>query len=386
MKVVVRAPLLSVSGYGQHSRQVYEAVKRIPDSEIFTQIVQWGNTSWFIDSDAESGLIGEMMKKSSDDQSGFDLSFQVQLPDEWSPSLAKINVGVTAAVETDVCNPEWVEKCNNMSAIIVPSLFTKSVLEKTGKITVPIFVIPEWYIPEIETSSMSIELPVRTGFNFLIVSQLTAVDPVVDRKNITDTIKWICETFKDDKDVGIVLKTNSGRGTTIDKNFTTGSLQGILKQIRENSKVPVYLVHGNMTNDEIAALYRHKSIKALVSLTRGEGYGLPLLEAAASGLPVIATDWSAHTEFLNLGKWTKIDSTMIKIPDTRIDGRIFVSGSRWAQPSDTVFKKKIRKFRDSSDVPKQWATDLMDRCRSKFSRVSILEMYDIAIKEILNVA
>ena len=129
MRIVVRAPLLSVSGYGQHSRQVFEAVKQIPDCNVFTQIVQWGNTSWIIDSESENGLIGDIMKRSTDEQAGFDVSFQVQLPDEWSTSLARINVGITAAVETETCNPAWIEKCNAMTAIIVPSAFTKGVLK-----------------------------------------------------------------------------------------------------------------------------------------------------------------------------------------------------------------------------------------------------------------
>ena len=384
MRIVVRAPLLSVSGYGQHSRQVFEAVKQIPDCNVFTQIVQWGNTSWIIDSESENGLIGDIMKRSTDEQAGFDVSFQVQLPDEWSTSLARINVGITAAVETETCNPAWIEKCNAMTAIIVPSAFTKGVIERTGKLTVPIYVIPEWYMSEIENSENVIDMQLRTRFNFLIVSQLTSTESSVDRKNITDTIKWICETFKDDKDIGIVLKTNSGRGTSIDKSYTAGSIRGFLRQIRNDSKVPVYLVHGNMTNDEISSLYRHKSIKALISLTRGEGFGLPLLEAAASGLPVVATEWSAHTEFLNLGKWTKVDSSLTTIPDVRVDGRIFMSGARWAQPSEAIFKKKIKKFRESSDVPKQWALELKDKCREHYSRAKILEKYNQVISRILH--
>lgn len=384
MKIVIRAPLLSISGYGQHSRQVFEAIKQIPDCNLFTQIVQWGNTSWLIDSASEDGIIDDIMKRSTDEQSGFDVSFQVQLPDEWSTSLAKINVGITAAVETDTCNPAWIEKCNTMTAIIVPSNFTKGVLERTGKLTVPIYVVPEWYMTAIEKSENAIDMQLRTSFNFLIVSQLTATESSVDRKNITDTIKWICETFKDDKDVGIVLKTNSGRGTSIDRSYTSGTIRGFLKQIRSNSNVPVYLIHGNMTNDEISSLYKHTSIKALVSLTRGEGFGLPLLEAAASGLPVIATEWSAHTEFLNLGKWTKIDNTLVKVPDARIDGRIFMSGTHWAQPSEAIFKKKVKKFRESSDVPKQWALELKDKCRKRYSKDKILETYNQVISRILN--
>lgn len=383
MKIVVRAPLLSVSGYGQHSRQVFEAVKQIPNAEISTQIVQWGNTSWFINPESENGIVGDVMMRSTDQQEGFDVSFQVQLPDEWSNTLAKVNVGITAAVETDVCNPAWVEACNRMSAIIVPSNFTKGVLQKTGEIKVPIFVINEWFMPEISEDHDEIDIPAKTDFNFLIVSQLTAVDSRVDRKNITNTIKWICEAFKDDKRVGIILKTNSGRGTSIDKSMTISGLQGILSQVRRESKVPVYLVHGNMSNKEISSLYKNKKIKALVSLTRGEGFGLPLLEAAASGLPVISTDWSAHTEFLNLGKWIKIDYSLAPIPDERVDGRIFMKDSKWADPREDVFKRKIRKLRESSETPREWAASLKDECIKLYSRDAVMKRYLEVFKEIL---
>jgi len=383
MKIVVRAPLLSISGYGQHSRQVFEAVKKIPNAEVFSQILQWGNTSWNLDVDAEGGIIGDIMKRSSDKQTGFDVSFQVQLPDEWSKDLANFNVGITAAVETSICNSAWIEKCNQMNAVIVPSNFTKSVLENTGKISVPIYVIPEWFIPEISSSLSQLDIPLRTGFNFLIISQLTAVDSEVDRKNILNTIKWISEAFKNDKDVGIVLKTNSGRGTEIDRSITGQAIKSIVSQIRQNSKTPIYFVHGNMTNEEISSLYRNPKIKSLISLTRGEGFGLPLLEAAAAGLPVIATDWSAHTEFLNLGKWIKIDSKLVEIPESRVDNRIFVKGAKWADPSEESFKRKVKKFRESSEMPKSWAIELSKLCKDNFSKESILEKYEKAFSEIL---
>lgn len=383
MEIVIRAPLLSISGYGHHSRQVFEALTRIPDANIHTQIVQWGNTSWVINSDHENGMPGDIMRRSTDKQSGFDVSFQVQLPDEWSETLARVNVGVTAAVETDKCNPAWIEKCNLMNAIIVPSKFTKQVLENTGKINTPIFVIPEWFMEEIETSSHVTEIPTRTKFNFLIVSQLTATDPAHDRKNVANTLKWIFEAFKSDPSVGIILKTNSGRGTSIDRMQTAQTLSQVISQTRGESKVPVYFVHGCMTNEEVSGLYRNRSVKALVSLTRGEGFGLPLLEASAAGLPVIATDWSAHTEFLNLGKWIKIESDLVSIPESRVDGRIFVKDTKWANPSEEDFKRKIRKFKDASSTPAQWAQDLRIKCGEGFSKKSILLQYENALKEIL---
>ena len=383
MKVIVRAPLLSISGYGQHSRQIYEAAKRLPNADVRTQVVQWGNTSWYINPDAEGGLIGEIMSKSTDESAGYDVSLQVQLPDEWSTTLAKFNIGVTAAVETDRCNPKWIEHCNQMNAIIVPSQFTKQVLTDTGDVKVPIHVIGEWYIDEINQIDHYLNVDFRTPFNFLIVSQMTSADSYIDRKNITNTIKWICETFKDDPSVGIILKTNSGRGTDIDRHVTIANINSILNHVRQNSKVPVYLMHGNMTNTEIASLYRHPKVKALVNLTRGEGFGLPILEASASELPVIATDWSAHTEFMNLGKWIKVDSIKIAVPDARIDNRIFMPGVRWADASEQDFKKKIKKFRESHVVPKNWAVELAASCRKKFSKEKILEDYKNLFEEIL---
>ena len=252
-----------------------------------------------------------------------------------------------------------------------------------GNITVPIHVVGEWYIDEINHIKDHLDVDFRTPFNFLIVSQMSSPDSSIDRKNITNTIKWICETFKDDPSVGIILKTNSGRGTDIDRHVTVASINTILGPVRQKSKVPVYLMHGNMTNVEIASLYRHPKIKALVSLTRGEGFGLPILEASASELPVIATDWSAHVEFMNLGKWIKIESNKTTIPDSRVDNRIFMPGVQWADPSEQDFKKKIKKFRDSHVVPKGWATELASVCKTRYTKESILEDYRKLFNEIL---
>jgi len=133
--VLIRAPLLSISGYGVHSRQIYRWLKTYEDINVKTHIVNWGRTSWLVNPDFHNGLVGEIMKSSTDVHKGFDLSIQVQLPNEWDPNLSRINVGVTAAVETDRCNPEWINCCNRMDAVIVPSEHTKSVLVNSGNLT-----------------------------------------------------------------------------------------------------------------------------------------------------------------------------------------------------------------------------------------------------------
>ena len=99
-----------------------------------------------------------------------------------------------------------------------------------------------------------------------------------------------------------------------------------------------------MTNREMVSLYRNESVKCLVSLTRGEGYGLPILEAAAAGLPTIVTGWSGHIDFLRNGKFISVDYNLTPIHSSRVDGQIFLQGTRWASPKEKDAKRKLRKL------------------------------------------
>jgi len=384
-KVVIRAPLLSISGYGEHSRQVYKFLAGRDNLELKTQIVQWGNTAWAIDRDEFNGLVGKVMDQSSNDPNGFDVSFQVQLPDEWDSSLASFNVGITAGVETDICNPAWIESINKMNLVIVPSNHVKETFLRTGNLTTEVVVIGEWYQEEIDKTPLDaiLNLKFDTSFNFLIVSQLTAVDDGGDRKNILNTIKWFCETFQNDKDVGLILKTNLGRGTKIDRTNVYSIVNACIRSFRKGPYPKIHVIHGNMTDHEISSIYRHPSVKCLISLTRGEGFGLPILDAATSELPVITTNWSGHLDFMKLGKFVGIDYDLVKIPDNKIDNRIFVQDSRWSNPKEEDFKKRLAKFRSSHIVPKQWAVELSKACREKFSRNNIEKMYETALSDIL---
>ena len=105
--------------------------------------------------------------------------------------------------------------------------------------------------------------------------------------------------FKDNKDVSILLKTNFGKGTTADRKICKDYLTSLKTALKLNNLPKVKLLHGNMKKEEIAALFHHHNVKMYVSATRGEGYGLPLIEAAAAGLPIVVTGWSGHLQFLN---------------------------------------------------------------------------------------
>ena len=376
-KVLLRGPVLTQSGYGVHCRQIARWLLSKNNIDLKFQATPWGDTPWLVNPDYQGGLVGRIMDRTVDPTgTKFDVSVQLQLPNEWDPNIASYNVGVSALVETDKCNPAWVSAANRMDRVIVPSKHAADCLTASGEVTKPLSVIPESFSDSVLVPQKTDIFDFSTSFNFLLFGQLTGNSPVNDRKNIYNTVKWFCETFANDPEVGLVIKTNSGRNTMIDQKVVTGILSSIIHQCRRGAFPRIHLLHGELSDDEVAALYRHPKIKAYISLTRGEGYGLPTLEAAASGLPVIATGWSGHMDYLNVGKFINVGYRLVDVHPSRIDGSIFVKGSKWAEPSEDDFKKRISKFRTNSDVPKQWALDLESKLSKTHDFESIARQYD----------
>lgn len=386
-KVLFRGPVLTQSGYGVHARQVARWLLGREDIDLFFQVLPWGDTPWLLNRDLHDGLIGKIMDRTPDiSGKKFDVSFQLQLPNEWDSTLASYNVGITAGVETDICNPEWITACNAMSCIVVPSKHAEKSLTSSGKINVPIHIIPEAFSDAILTENRTSidDLTFSTNFNFLLFGQITGDNPENDRKNTFYAVKWFCEEFKNDNDVGLVIKTNLGKNTNIDRETTKNLFIKLAEEVRGKFPFPkIHLLHGDMSDEEVSSLYKHNQIKALLSATRGEGYGLPILEAAAASLPVIATNWSGHLDFLSHGKFIDIDYKLDKVHPSRIDQKIFMNGAKWAHPIESDFKKKISKFRNADSIPREWAKDLSEKVKSIYSYEKIKAVYETCFGEML---
>lgn len=394
-EIVLVGPALSQSGYGVHARQVAKWLLALeetnPEVKVKFELVNWGMTPWYVDPASCDGLVGKILQKlvtpEEKSQKVWDVAFQLQLPNEWNPFKGKYNVGMTAAVETDRCNPMWVEAVNQMQLVVVPSEFTKSVLENSGEVKTPIEVIPESWVEDCRTASVENnvlldKLELSTDFNFLVVSQFTGNNPENDRKNIAYTLKWLMEQFANNPEVGVVLKTNFSRNTKSDRKNVMKIISQLIVECRRGPGPVIHVLHGHMTNQEVVSLYTHPKIKALISLTRGEGFGLPILEAATCGLPVISTAWSAHTEFLNKGKYVKVEYNLHDIHPTRVDNHIFMQGAKWAYPLEEDFKRKVKRFHSASTIPTQWAGELREKLLESHSPEAVEQQYNELLEKI----
>lgn len=394
-KVLVVGPLLSISGYGYHSRQVFDYFHNKENTEVSCVILPWGNTSWFVNENLENGLIKKIIDCSVASQSlvqkSFDLGVHIQLPNEWNSQFATKNIGISAFVETSSCNPEWLKSIFSMDHVIVPSSFTKNVIINTSnddsikqQLTKKVSVIPEYYhvdfdlLQKQQTNNVTKLLDnIKTDFNFLTVGQLTSEDSSCDRKNLVATIKYFCNHYKNDEKTGLIVKTSSGRATTKDKEKTRKAFSEIMNLIGKDKKSfpKVYLLQGEFTPLEMYSLYTHQKTKCYLSLTRGEGYGLPLLEAARCGLPIIATNWSGHLDFLK-NDFTKINFNLQSIPNKRVDNSIFIKNTKWAEVEENSVYESFKDMTSNYEKSLQLADSLKSKVEKSFSRKNIVRLYD----------
>lgn len=304
-KVLVKGPALSLSGYGEQTRFALRCLREHEDKfDIFLVNIPWGKTGWTIEQSEETEWIAQLMAKTHGyiQQKGpFDLSIQVTIPNEFE-KIAPVNIGYTAGIETTKVSPQWIDKAKLMDKIIVVSNHSKTVFDsteyklqhpQTGQVidfknTTPIEVV---HFPVKKVQPKQLELNLETDFNFVSVAQWGP------RKNAEATIACFYEEFKNDANVGLIMKVNLAKNCMMDRIICERRLESIKKNYSD-AKCKVYLLHGNMTEEEMAGLYSHSKIKAIVSTTHGEGFGLPLFEAVCAGLPVIAPKWSGHVDFL----------------------------------------------------------------------------------------
>lgn len=378
MKMIFRGPVLTASGYGVHSRQLLRSVIESGDYEISVEPTKWGETPFLIgDSDPFIKEILALCTRREQERQGnveYDISVQVTIPNEFQ-KLAKINIGVTAGIEVDRVSPEWIIKANEMvDLLIVPSVHSAETFggiqyqdDKGGmlKLSRPMALVPEGVDTRFFNTDPVEDLvgldQVDTEFNFLSVG-LGLDKPIgEDRKNIANLVKWFLERFKDDRKVGLILKVGLVGTSLMDHELIVKRLREIKQLVGAGEFPRIHLVHGRLTDAQLASLYKSPKVKAYITTTHGEGFGLPIIEAAACGVPVLATNWSGHLDFLKIDgkkRFIALEHDLTQIPKSAVWKGVMDEGTNWATVREDDVKSKMKKVVLSYDVPKQWATEL----------------------------
>jgi len=374
-KIFFRGPLLTRSGYGEQSRFALRALRSRPDLfEIFIQPLQWGKTSWVNENTVDRQWIDHAIEKTiAYVQHGgqYDASFQVTIPNEWE-KIAPVNIGYTAGIETTKVAHQWIAKGNEMDFIVVVSDHARDSYKNTVwtaqdnktqqqfelKLNTPIRTVS--YPAKKFDTLPDVELNLEYDFNFLTVAQFGP------RKNLPNTVGWFVEEFRNEE-VGLVLKTNIAKNCVMDKERVFNDLRNLLNNKYADRKCKIYLLHGDMTDEEMHSLYAHPKIKALVALTHGEGFGLPLFECAYSGVPVICAGWSGQLDFLydqetNDRNFYDVAYDLQAIPDEVVWENVIIKESMWAYPREESSKQRMRLCYDhfTGDNAKKAAQTFVD--------------------------
>jgi glycosyltransferase involved in cell wall biosynthesis len=353
-KILLKGPLLTRSGYGEQTRFALRALRsRSEIFDVYIQPLNWGVTSWLIEDNEERRWIDQAIEKTIGfiQQGGqFDISLQVTIPNEWE-QLAPINIGYTAGIEATRVTPHWLEKTKIMDKIITISNFSKSAFEqtnyqgtdeKTGQQvvlsnTTPIVSVN--YPVKTYANLPELDLNLKYDFNFLIVAQFGI------RKNLENTIKWFVQEFKDDE-VGLVVKTNLAKNCLMDREVVLDRIKHLTGTVSD-AKCKVYLLHGDMTDEEVHSLYCHPKLKAMVSLPHGEGFGLPMFEAAYSGMPVVATGWSGQLDYLvdenQKEQFYNVSYDIQPIQDKAVWEGVLAKEAMWSYPRESSAKTQMRR-------------------------------------------
>ena len=389
--LVFQAPVATRSGYGDHARDLLHSLYKLDKFEIKVISTRWGNTpmdslnydnpfhKWIVDS-----IIPKVEQKP-------DIYIQVTVPNEFQP-VGHYNIGITAAIETTHCPLDWVHGCNRMDLIIVPSEHSKKSLVDSvyneadnntkqliaqHRIQKPVEILFEGFdemdFGTDEVAHISELDAIKEDFVFLFVGHWLRGDLGEDRKNVGMMIKSFAMAFKNEKvKPALVLKTSSAGFSVIDRETTIKKIREVLG--KDYGQVPVYLLHGDLTESEMNGLYEHPKVKAMLNFTKGEGFGRPLLEFSLTGKPVIVSNWSGHLDFLKNGA-VLLEGELKEVHESAAD-QFLLKEAKWFNINISKALSTIKDVYKNYDKYKVEAFQLGKQNKQNFSLEKMTKVFD----------
>ena len=359
--LVISCPIETMSGYGARSRDIIKALLKYDKYDIKVLSQRWGNTAYnaLNPDNSEDKRLLDLIWRQPQLPKQPDVWIQITVPNEFQP-VGKYNIGITAGIETTMCDPSWLEGINKMNLTLVSSnhakqVFETSIFEKVDKNTnqvvsnikleKPIEVLFEgadlnkyFFIADDDLDGTELVQSldeIDEDFCFLFVGHWLQGSLGEDRKNVGYTIKSFLETFKNKKGTkpALILKTSQVTNSIVDREEILKKIDAV-RQTVKGDLPNIYLIHGDLEDKDINDLYNHGKVKAMISLTKGEGFGRPLLEFSLSKKPIIASNWSGHIDFLHADYNILVGGSLTPVHQSAQTQNMILAESQWFTPTD----------------------------------------------------
>ena len=348
---VISSPFDTYSGYGARSRDIIKAIIELDQYDVKLLPQRWGDTPTnFCQNHKEWEFLWNYSVQQLTAQP--DIWMQITIPSEFSPQ-GKYNIGCTAGIESTGCDPGWIEGLNRMDVNWVSSNHSKEVFQSANferkhpqthqsmgftKLEKPIYTIFEGvdlnvYKHLSSKDKISLDLSsIKESFCFLFVGHWMQGDFGHDRKNVGVTIKYFFDAFKNTPNPpALILKASTGRNSYVGREALLDKINIIKKSYNKSIKLPnVYLLNGNLSDTQMNELYNHPKVKAMVSLTKGEGYGRPLSEFCLSKKPLIVSGWSGHMDFIDPTNCVVLPGNLENVHDSAAN-KWLLKETKWFQ-------------------------------------------------------
>tara|TARA_Y100001938_G_scaffold147788_1_gene229822 strand:- start:587 stop:1936 length:1350 start_codon:yes stop_codon:yes gene_type:complete len=411
--IVVQGPVATRSGYGNHTRDLVRSLIAMNKYEIHIISLPWGNCPMNALNAADPNdkpILDRILTKPLDRQA--DIFIQISVPNEFCLSPdgktaikpGKFNIGVTAGVESNAMPADCLQGLNRMDMNISVSKHTTDIIkntiydqidnktqQKTGqlKCTSPVEILFEGSDLNIYKKTHELDKNVVEELNqipeqfcFLVCGHWIKGKLGQDRKDIGMTIKTFIETFKNTgktKRPALILKTSGANFSIMDREIIWQKIQNILSPYNDHPNI--YLLHGDFSDNEMNSLYNHPKIKAMVSFTKGEGYGRPLQEFGLTGKPIIASNWSGQLDFLHKEYVTLLPGQLTQVDKSAAD-RFILKESKWFtvnyQFASKVLKDVFKNYKKYLTLSRKQAHHI----RTNFSLEKMTEKFEEILSKV----
>ena len=404
--VVISCPADTFSGYGARSRDIALPIIKSGKYDVKILPQRWGSTPWgFLDNEnPDHKLIKDCFLPNNQMPKQPDVWIQITVPNEFQ-TVGKFNIGITAGIETTICAAQWIEGLNRMNLNLVSSEHAKKVFQDSRfekrnsqtqqvegviQLTAPVEVLFEGAnldiykkLDKVDGEVDVILSSIKEEFNYLFVGHWLQGELGQDRKDVGMMIKTFLETFKNKKQrPGLILKTSSATSSVMDREEMLSKIRAI--QLQVTGDLPsIYLLHGELLDEEMNELYNHPKVKAFVSFTKGEGYGRPLLEASISAKPVIASGYSGHVDFLNPEMSILLPGEIKQIHPSAVVNDMLIAESGWFTIDYSAAAKALEEVYKNYKKWSEGAKRQAYRSRTEFSlekmATKLLDMLDAKV-------